>query len=301
MALKVVRTLTRLASWCWKSLWFLLFLLTFSFFIASHTVTSLAYLTSAAISAIAGTGTVISDVRSKNTQIRSDLNDRLEAHSRLNQELETERQQATALRSQVRQDNLDARSVRILSRRVVEERSRADLLELEIRKERTRVTALTDDNQRLRQAQTINFRGQSTPIREAVEQTITSANARVAKTAAANVSSMPAESVPIYGVAVIAAATAFEVDMACRTMDDFYALQVALEPELANPPDRNDICGISIPTKEEIWELIKASPSAAWESGVSGLTTASDSIRNLETPNFGAVWQKIILSFDHWY
>lgn len=301
MQISPVRFLVKLIRWCWRSLWLLLFLTTFAFLIASHTVTSLAFLTSAAISAVSGTGSVISNERAKRTELDAELGRRVDANRQLSVDIENERQLSTALRGQLNQDELKTRQVQILSRRVVEERSQAALLRGELATNQTRINDLSSENRRLQQAQSVVFRGQNTPIRQAVEQTISSANARIAKTATTNVASMPAESIPIYGIGIVVAATAFEIDMACRTMDDFYALQIALEPDLAVPVGRNEVCGLGVPTKEEIWQLVKDSPSAAWEGSVAGLEAASANIKSLRVPDFGMIWRRVVLSFDHWF
>jgi hypothetical protein len=304
----LISIIRRTSRWVIRSIWLLLFLLSFSLFIASHTVASVAALTSAAFSAIAGVSTVHADGKAKNTQ-------QARLAARMQSELELERTVSNSLAEDV---NIELNTNRRLQAELTEldleraitaqlatelslERNQSRNLSQLLGTERNRAESLQLDNARLRASQTVNFRGVQTPIRVAISYTLSSANARVVKTAAANVGSMPAEAIPFYGVAIIAAATAFEVDMACRTMDDFYELQVALDPELALPEGREERCGIAVPTKDEIWTLVKQSPGAAWSTSVESLSAVSDSVLNIETPDFGSAWQRLVQYFDHWF
>ena len=49
-------------------------------------------------------------------------------------------------------------------------------------------------------------------------------------------------------------------------MRDMHTLEVAFNPKAANDPSVDEVCGLRVPTKEEVWEQIKASPGAAWEA-----------------------------------
>jgi hypothetical protein len=73
------------------------------------------------------------------------------------------------------------------------------------------------------------------------------------------------ESIPVIGVGVVVAATAWELKDACDTMKDLHELEVALDPAKAKDASVQEVCGLRVPSKEEIWEKVKSSPGAAWQ------------------------------------
>ncbi|MEP1839164.1 MULTISPECIES: hypothetical protein [Alphaproteobacteria] len=223
----------------------LAFLLFLSFFVASHTITALAAITSTAISAVAGTtSTVVGrskaktfDLTTQNTRLRADL----------------------------------------------------DI-------EKRRASSLIAENARIRQADAVTFRGRSTTVKQATQEVLDRTMNRTARSTLANVSSIPGESIPVYGVAIVLAATAYELKTACDNMTDLYDLQVALDPKTARSDDRNAVCAIQIPTKQEVWTSIKQSPQTAWDTSIATLDSVTDSVRTMETPEFGGMWQR----FTNW-
>ena len=59
-------------------------------------------------------------------------------------------------------------------------------------------------------------------------------------------------------------------------MRDMHALEVAFNPDLANDPSVDEVCGLKVPTKEEVWETVKASPGKAWDAAVQALGDLPD-------------------------
>ena len=49
-------------------------------------------------------------------------------------------------------------------------------------------------------------------------------------------------------------------------MRDMRAIDLAVNPQAEDDPDIERVCGMAVPTEEEIWAAIKASPGAAWEA-----------------------------------
>ena len=88
---------------------------------------------------------------------------------------------------------------------------------------------------------------------------------RTAAGATRNVAATFGESIPVIGVGVVVAATAWELKDACDTMKDLHELEVALDPAKANDASVQEVCGLRVPSKEEIWEKVKSSPGAAWQ------------------------------------
>jgi hypothetical protein len=107
--------------------------------------------------------------------------------------------------------------------------------------------------------------GRKKLVSEAVEQTTQRVTKRTAAGATRNVAATFGEAVPVIGVGVVVAATAWELKDACDTMKDLHELEVALNPEKANDASVQEVCGLRVPSKEEIWAKVKASPGAAWQ------------------------------------
>lgn len=105
---------------------------------------------------------------------------------------------------------------------------------------------------------------------------------------------MGGEALPVVGIGVIVAATAYELNMSCENMRDLYELQIELDPSQANPADRDMVCGLQVPTRGELWQSIKASPDAAWDKAVGAAEGTADWARSLERPDFGRAWLRVM-------
>jgi len=141
----------------------LAFLLFLGFFVASHTVTTLAAITSTTISAVAGTTSTVMgrlntkalDLTTQNTRLKADLD-----------------------------------------------------------MEKRRVSSVVAENTRLRKVDVVTFRGRSTTVKEATQEVLDRAMTRTTRSTVANVSSIPGESIPFYGIAIVLAATTYELILA---------------------------------------------------------------------------------------
>ncbi|WP_336098241.1 hypothetical protein [Roseovarius sp. CH_XMU1461] len=112
---------------------------------------------------------------------------------------------------------------------------------------------------------------------------------RVQKGAVRSVSSVAGEAIPVVGVAVIAGALSLEIKDACETAADMAGLEAAYtsetDPETARTTavDAFDCRSMlreempdfqSLPSANEIWDMVKRSPGAAYETAmVSGTIT----------------------------
>jgi hypothetical protein len=112
---------------------------------------------------------------------------------------------------------------------------------------------------------TVTYRGQKKRLAEAVADTTKRVSARTAKGAARNVGSIAGEAIPVAGIAVVVGVTAWELKDACDTMKDLRALELATDPKASEDPSVAEVCGLEVPTKEQAWEVVKASPRQAWE------------------------------------
>ena len=136
----------------------------------------------------------------------------------------------------------------------------------------------------LRAAKRVMFEGVEMTVPDAVTRTTSRIRARTAKLAATDLSATFGQSIPWIGVGVVVVATAFDLKMACETMRDMRTIDLAVNPQAADDPDIDRVCGMRVPTEEVIWAAIKASPGAAWEAAKGAL----DGLPPMpEMPEFG--------------
>ena len=124
------------------------------------------------------------------------------------------------------------------------------------------VARQTDEIASLRHVQ---YRGQTKTVSEAVAHTVGRIAGRTANATARNLVAMPAEAVPLFGIAVIAGATAWEIHDACALMQDLHELNVAFDSSQANDPDRYEACGREVPSPIEVWRQMSVDPGGVLE------------------------------------
>jgi hypothetical protein len=122
-------------------------------------------------------------------------------------------------------------------------------------------------------ARKIVFKGQRVAAREAVESTTDRISRRAVKSSSREVGSMFVEAIPYAGVAVIAGVTALELKDLCDTMKDMNALRRAFSPDNTPTEDQTTVCAVSVPTKDQLWDKIKASPQSAWAATTGAVPT----------------------------
>lgn len=108
----------------------------------------------------------------------------------------------------------------------------------------------------------VTYRGTRMAGRDAVKDTAARVSRRTTIATSRNLASMAGEALPVIGVGVIVAATAWELSDACTLMG-MRQLDAAFNPE--NPMTDDDICGLKVPTRAELWASIRSSPGAAWD------------------------------------
>jgi hypothetical protein len=141
----------------------------------------------------------------------------------------------------------------------------------------------------------VSFHGKTGTMRSVVEETTDMVKKRTAKVAAANIGSMAGESIPFWGIAVVVGATTYEVASACETMKDMQNLTTALAPgdTVLDDTDVSHVCGMAVPTRQELWAMARSSPGVAWGS-------AKSLVSDLPTPDFGGIrdWFTSSLSWE---
>lgn len=128
----------------------------------------------------------------------------------------------------------------------------------------------------------VNWKGKKVPLKDAVAEMSTTVKKRTAKVAVANVSSTFGESIPVYGIAVIVGVTAYELKSACDTMKDMKELTSQIDPSYDTDDETAHVCGLKVPTRDEIVTKLKNSPEAAWQMAQSAYEGAVDLIPDWE-------------------
>ncbi|WP_156127730.1 hypothetical protein [Pseudooceanicola atlanticus] len=139
---------------------------------------------------------------------------------------------------------------------------RTSAMDAELRQLRTDNASLRSRNQSLTKRASTS-RAETRALKGKVGDLSRRMASRTAKVTGANIASMGAESLPFIGVAVVVAATTYEVKSACDTMHDLSELELAVDPMAEIDPDT--VCGISVPSRDEVLVLVKSSPGMAWD------------------------------------
>jgi hypothetical protein len=146
----------------------------------------------------------------------------------------------------------------------------------------------TAELNKLKAEQLVTVNGKQRPLKELVSETSLKVRSIAKNTAIRNVASMPAEGLPLLGIATIVAATTLEIKDACDISTAMQGLDVAMNPE-NEITDHKELCGMAVPTEEEIWTQIKNSPEAVWNSAKELYATLQD----LELPTSYDIWLSI--------
>lgn len=133
----------------------------------------------------------------------------------------------------------------------------------------TQIARLSDDLARngddvLQYADNVIYRGTRTTLADAVVDTNGRVARRTAVAATRNSSSIVAEAIPYLGIAAMLAVTAYDLKDSCDTIKDLHELDVAIDPSKEFSADQTAVCGLSVPTKEEVWEQVKNGSVDAW-------------------------------------
>lgn len=110
----------------------------------------------------------------------------------------------------------------------------------------------------------VTYRGNKHLLKYAVSDTSRRVSSRTATGASRNLAATFGEAWPVAGTAVIVTATTLELYDACVIMRDLHELDLAFNPEAASDAGEKEVCGMKVPTAEEIWAKIRNSPGEVW-------------------------------------
>ncbi|WWR47690.1 hypothetical protein RZ517_05835 [Roseovarius sp. S88] len=142
------------------------------------------------------------------------------------------------------------------------------------------------------------YRGRKVAVQEAVETTSNRISKRAVKTSSREIGAMAGEALPYVGIAVVVGATALELKDLCDTLKDMSELRRALDPGSAPSEDEQTVCATRVPTAEEVWETVKASPGNAWQSAKAAVPTLEE-IKSYELPDVD--WEEYWDTSADWF
>ncbi|THD73242.1 hypothetical protein E7681_11095 [Thalassobius vesicularis] len=131
---------------------------------------------------------------------------------------------------------------------------------------RREVVSLSDEVATLKAPKSVTYRGQKRLLSEAVEDTAGRIGRRTAAGAARNAGSVVAEAIPFAGIAVVLGVTAWDLKDSCDTMKDLHELELAFVPGTEADPEATEVCGLAVPSTEEVWAAVRSSPTVAWKA-----------------------------------
>ena len=168
--------------------------------------------------------------------------------------------------------------------------AKIESLETEISEKKKKIALIDDQLQAARKSldnakpmdRAVLYRGKRVAIKEAIIDTNDRIAQRTAFMASRNLTSIPAEAIPYLGIAVILSVTAYDLYDSCDTIKDLHELTTALDPSRKLSDDQTAVCGMEVPSTDEIWKKVKQSPGEAY----SRAGAYSPDLPEFELPNW---------------
>ena len=106
-----------------------------------------------------------------------------------------------------------------------------------------------------------------------------------------SIGTLPAQSIPYYGAAVILGVTAWDITDACLTMRELQAISNALDEDEELNANVKKVCGLEVPTREELILSVKKSPSKSMESASEFLADIESIEVDFDNIDFSNIWE----------
>jgi len=142
-----------------------------------------------------------------------------------------------------------------------------------------------------RSARTVKLGKNLLPFDDAVRIVTKRIASRTAVRGLRDVGTLPAQSIPYYGAGVVLSVTAWDMVDACLTMKDLQAISSALNEDEELNAEVDKVCGLEVPTQEELLLSIKQSPSKAVESAQEYLSGMEPIDFDVESIDFDGIWK----------
>jgi len=234
--------------------------------VATVAFSSIALALSAVFEAVMGTSAVVSELRRSNglkeekiRNLNTDLDVKERRSAKLSGELAQEKRRISALSDDLATS--EAKRKGLASDLTAKSRQVSSLKDEVFLKDRTIASlSATIKNPN------VKYRSEMKPLSHAVEDTVERITARTTLGAKRNVAAMFGESIPFIGVGVAVAVTGYELTDNCNNLKDLRELELSINASLAYPADVQEVCGMQVPSKAEVWEAVYNSPAAALET-----------------------------------
>ena len=237
--------------------------LSLSLNVATMAFSAVATVVSSVFDAVTGTRSVMSSLTAKNAD--------------LDGQLKTSNARVATLTSDL--DDRDQR-IRSLQSESADLKAKNGRLTTELKSKNSEIAALAREVRN----PTVRYQGSQRALSDVVSDTSSRIAKRTFRIANVSASSLVAGSIPFFGVAAGVAATTYEIDQACDTLEDLRALELALNPTAEKLEAGEQYCKVSIPTREEVWAKVRSAPGEAWEG-------VQQYVPELPQVNFGSAWE----------
>lgn len=210
------------------------------------------------------------DERDRAVSRSSELFEQVEARDAQNARLTDDILENEAHIARLEEDiEVKKRKISSLSSEVELRESKIAELSDDLRLKDTRIANLSDDaakraDDAVRYSDTVLYRGSRQTLAEAVVDTNGRIAKRTATAATRNASSVFAEAIPYLGIAAMLGVTAYDLKDSCDTIKDLHALDVAIDPAKEFGAEETEICGLSVPTMDEVWQQVKTGSEEVW-------------------------------------
>ena len=148
-----------------------------------------------------------------------------------------------------------------------------------------RAAAFEAETLSLRAARRVTVDGVEMPAEKAVTLVTRRMQTRAAKWAATDLAATAGQALPWIGIGVVVAATTYDLKNTCDTMTDAHALELAFQKDATDTAEVDSVCGLKVPTAEEIWTEIAASPGQVWDATKSVLSGLPDVMPQITWPS----------------
>ena len=118
-------------------------------------------------------------------------------------------------------------------------------------------------------AEKVLYLGKMRALKEVVSETTQKVGRAATKMIKADISGMAGQAIPYVGAVVVVAVTAYDIEQTCVMMKELHELDVAFNPDHAI--EATEVCGMAVPTAEEILISAKAAPGAALDAAFNAL------------------------------
>ena len=160
---------------------------------------------------------------------------------------------------------------------------------------------LVASNRKLRDGMTkaqrknVGLAGQMAQLRAKASIAAKRTVARSATAAVRAAATAPGKAVPYVGTAVVVGVTVLEIKDYCATIRDMKAIQREIDPSESHSEEEQRVCGMDVPTQEEILAQIKTVPLDAWQRSrefLTGLNPLSQEIATKLKTELDQWWNK---------